>query len=128
MIDSKCFPQLSSLDHRRISVATEQEGRRRVEQPGANDVSWLLRAHQQNKETRVQQSGQKPPEEEHHNIDVTPHILVDTDGSPNRLKVGLLLTNQSLFKPSLNVICSQECHFTFVDSYLASYGLDLADP
>ncbi|KAH6693754.1 fungal-specific transcription factor domain-containing protein [Plectosphaerella plurivora] len=89
---------------------TQHEARRPIERLGANDVSWVLRAFQESTAVRVQQTGQRPQEADV----VTPDVVVNTDGSPNRMKV---LGGSSL-----------QCLFNFVDLFLASYGFDLTAP
>ncbi|KAH7349758.1 fungal-specific transcription factor domain-containing protein [Plectosphaerella cucumerina] len=91
---------------------THHEPRRPIERLGANDVSWVLRAFQESTAVRVQQTGQRPQEDDA--AVVTPDVVVNTDGSPNRMKV---LGGSSL-----------QCLFNFVDLFLASYGFDLTAP
>lgn len=89
----------------------------RSRRPGPDHFSWLSRAYRDTTVAQVQNS--KPADdstevEQSDTVVVTPDVVVNTDGSPNRLKV---LGGSSL-----------QCLFNFADLWLAGYGYDLTAP
>jgi hypothetical protein len=91
----------------------------RSQRPGPHDVSWVSRAYQQSTAAQAQAQQSGPPDDDTgpdqpDPVVVTPDVVVNTDGSPNRLKV---LGGSSL-----------QCLFNFADLWLAGYGFDPTAP
>ncbi|CAI6093605.1 unnamed protein product [Clonostachys chloroleuca] len=85
----------------------------RPSRPAKNHISWLTRGYQASAAAQVQETGSEQAEQDS-SSEVTPDVVVNTDGTPYRVKFQGGSSIQSLF--------------TFVDLHLAIHGFDPASP